>query len=112
MCKDAPVRSHRSIASKVRRGPALGLIDSASYGNSHTALEPGDWVLLFTDGIEEATDNAGVEFGVPGLAGVLQANLERPAGEVLDELLAEVSRFTGGASFADDICLVAAEVPL
>ena len=93
-------------------GPALGLIDSASYGNSHTALEPGDWVLLFTDGIEEATDNADVEFGVPGLAGVLQANLERPAGEVLDELLAEVSRFTGGASFADDICLVAAEVPL
>jgi serine phosphatase RsbU (regulator of sigma subunit) len=42
----------------------------------------------------------------------MQANLERPAGDVLDELLAEVSRFTGGASFADDICLVAAEVPL
>jgi serine phosphatase RsbU (regulator of sigma subunit) len=65
-----------------------------------------------TDGIEEATDNADVEFGVPGLAGVLQANLDRPAGEVLDELLAEVSRFTGGAPFADDICLVAAELPL
>jgi len=93
-------------------GPALGLIDSASYGNSRTPLEPGDWVLLFTDGIEEAADNAGVEFGVSGLAGVLQANLERPAGEVLDELLAQVSRFTGGASFADDICLVAAELPL
>ena len=93
-------------------GPALGLIDSASYGNSCALLEPGDWVLLFTDGIEEATNNAGVEFGVSGLVGVLQANLERPAGEVLDELLAEVSRYTGGASFADDICLVAAEVPL
>ena len=93
-------------------GPALGLIDSASYGNSCALLEPGDWVFLFTDGIEEATNNAGVEFGVSGLVGVLQANLERPAGEVLDELLAEVSRYTGGASFADDICLVAAEVPL
>ena len=93
-------------------GPALGLIDSASYGNSRTLLEPGDWVLLFTDGIEEATDNAGGEFGVSRLASLLQANLERPAGEVLDELLAEVSRFTGGASFADDICLVAAELPL
>jgi len=93
-------------------GPALGLIDSASYGNSRTPLEPGDWVLLFTDGIEEATDSAGVEFGVSRLAGLLQANFERPVGEVLDELLAEVSRFTGGVPFVDDICLVAAEVPL
>jgi len=93
-------------------GPALGLIDSASYGNSHTPLEPGDWVLLFTDGIEEATDSAGVEFGVSRLAGLLRANFERPPGEVLDELLAEVSRFTGGVPFVDDICLVAAEVPL
>jgi sigma-B regulation protein RsbU (phosphoserine phosphatase) len=77
-------------------------------------LEPGDWVLLFTDGIEEAANNAGVEFGVPGLAGVLQANLGRPAGEVRDELLAEVARvarFADGASFADDVCLVAAELP-
>ena len=68
--------------------------------------------MLFTDGIEEATNDAGVDFGISGLTGVLQANLERPAGEVLDELLAEVSRFTRGASFADDICLVAAELPL
>jgi serine phosphatase RsbU (regulator of sigma subunit) len=68
--------------------------------------------LLFTDGIEEATNNAGAEFGISGLAGVLQANLGRPAGEVLDELLAEVNRFTGGAPFVDDVCLVAAELPL
>jgi sigma-B regulation protein RsbU (phosphoserine phosphatase) len=93
-------------------GPALGLLDSASYGNSRVPFEPGDWILLFTDGIEEATNNASVEFGVSGLAGVLQANLSRPAGEVLDALLAEVSRFTGGARFADDVCLVAVEVPV
>jgi len=93
-------------------GPALGLLDSASYGNSRLLLKPGDWVLLFTDGIEEATNNAGVEFGVSGLAGVLQANLARPAGEVLDELLAEVNQFTGGAPFVDDFCLGAAELPV
>ena len=74
-------------------------------------LEPGDWVLLFTDGIEEAANNAGVEFGVPGLTAALQVNLGRPAGEVLDEVLAEVARFADGASFADDVCLVAAELP-
>jgi phosphoserine phosphatase RsbU/P len=93
-------------------GPALGLLDSASYVNSRVLLEPGDWVLLFTDGIEEATNNAGVEFGISGLAGVLQANLGRPAGEVLDELLAEVNRFRGGTPFVDDVCLVAAELPV
>jgi serine phosphatase RsbU (regulator of sigma subunit) len=92
-------------------GPALGLLDSAGYGNSRVPLEPGDWVLLFTDGIEEAANNAGVEFGVPGLTGVLQANLGRPAGEVLDQLLAEVTRFADGAPFVDDVCLVAAELP-
>ena len=88
------------------------LLYSASYGNSRVLLEPGDWVLLFTDGIEEATNNAGIEFGVTGLAGVLQANLARPAGEVLDQLLAEVNRFTGGKPFVDDVCLVAAELPV
>ena len=92
-------------------GPALGLLDSAGYGNSCVPLEPGDWVLLFTDGIEEAANKAGVQFGVPGLTGVLQANLGRPAGEVLDELLAEVARFADGAPFVDDVCLVAAELP-
>jgi phosphoserine phosphatase RsbU/P len=103
----APLKCIESAA-----GPALGLIDSASYGNSRVPLEPGDWVLLFTDGIEEATNDAGVEFGVSRLAGLLQANVARPAGEVLDELLAEVRRFTHAAPFADDVCLVAAEVPL
>jgi len=43
---------------------------------------------------------------------VQQVNFARPAGVVLDELLAEVRRFTDGAPFADDVCLVAAEVPL
>ena len=102
----SPLKSIEGVA-----GPALGLLDSARYGNSCVPLEPGDWVLLFTDGIEEAANKAGVQFGVPGLAGVLQANLGRPAGEVLDELLAEVARFADGAPFADDVCLVAAEVP-
>jgi len=43
---------------------------------------------------------------------VQQVNFARPAGVVLDELLAEVRRFTDDAPFADDVCLVAAEVPL
>ncbi len=102
----SPLKSIEGVA-----GPALGLLDSARYGNSCVPLEPGDWVLLFTEGIEEAANKAGVQFGVPRLAGVVQANLGRPAGEVLDELLAEVARFADGAPFADDVCLVAAEVP-
>ena len=92
-------------------GPALGLFDSARYEDSSVRLAPGDWVLLFTDGIEEVANSAGVEFGVSGLAGVLQANLGRPASEVFDQLLAEVARFSDGAPFIDDVCLVAAESP-
>ena len=96
---------------KKTTGPALGLFDSARYEDSSVSLAPGDWVLLFTDGIEEVANSAGVEFGVSGLAGFLQANLGRPASEVLDQLLAEVARFSDGAPFIDDVCLVAAESP-
>ncbi len=92
-------------------GPALGLLDSAKYGTSCVPLAPGDWVLLFTDGIEEATNSAGAEFGAVGLTRVLQANLDRRPGEVLDQLLTEVTKFNEGAPFLDDVCLVAAELP-
>ena len=70
----SPLKSIEGVA-----GPALGLLDSARYGNSSVPLEPGDWVLLFTDGIEEAANKAGVQFGVPWVSR-RSAGQPRPTG--------------------------------
>ncbi len=93
-------------------GPALGLFHTASYGNARFPLERGDWILLFTDGIEEATNDAGAQFGVDGLTEVIQAQIDHAPGEVLDRLLSKVDRFVGGSPLIDDVCLVAAELPI
>ena len=92
-------------------GPALGLMPSARYGNTRISVDPGDWIFLFTDGIEEAMNDTGVLFGESVLPAVLQANAGMAPGNVLDRVLLEAERFAGGAPLGDDVCLVAAEFP-
>ncbi len=91
-------------------GPALGLIDEFEFATNEEPFVPGDRLVLFTDGLFEAANAAGEEFGLDRLAQVVAAN----AGESLDTALAhsieQVSRFCQGAPFGDDLCLLAAEL--
>jgi len=91
------------------KGPALGMIPTAKYGNSEYPLEPDDLILLFTDGIYEVFDAAENEFGPERLAATLQARRELPLDALLDCLLTEARNFSATKSFDDDVCLIALE---
>jgi sigma-B regulation protein RsbU (phosphoserine phosphatase) len=91
-------------------GPALGLFAKSNFGTTSCQLSRGDLVLLFTDGIIEADNAAGDEFGVDGLRATAQANLQTPGGDLLGLLLASARAFTGASEFADDVCLASVEL--
>ena len=85
----------------------LGAFDSAEYHDSHAKLNPGDLVLVFSDGVTEAVNNAGELFGDERLSAFLRANVNLTAREVKDGLLEEVQSFTRGQPQGDDITVIA-----
>lgn len=84
----------------------LGPLTSASYERGFVRLEAGDMLVLFTDGIVEATDPEGHELGSDALAALVASLRELPAAEIVDRVLAEVDRFTADAPQSDDRTLV------
>jgi sigma-B regulation protein RsbU (phosphoserine phosphatase) len=73
-------------------------------------LVPGDWLLIFTDGITEALNERGEEFGRERLLAVIARNLAGTAAEMRDAILAELSGHSRGISQSDDVTLIAAHV--
>jgi sigma-B regulation protein RsbU (phosphoserine phosphatase) len=86
-------------------GAVLGVFPSWNYQDSSVNLKSGDRLLLFTDGITEAEDAQGEEFGVERVAAFGRAHASSSAAELNEQLLAQVSEFCG-AQFQDDATLV------
>lgn len=87
-------------------GIPLGLMEEAQYGQGCRTLQPGDLLALYTDGIVEAPDARGVEFGEERLVAALRRNMDRDLDEVILTVLGEVERWTGGGAAHDDATLV------
>lgn len=86
-------------------GAVLGVFPSWNYQNSSVNLRSGDRLLLFTDGITEAENEQGEEFGVERVAAFGKAHAASSAAESNERLLAQVSDFCR-AQFQDDSTLV------
>jgi len=86
-------------------GAVLGVFPSWNYEDFSVNLKSGDKLLLFTDGITEAENAQGEEFGVERLAAFGKAHAASSAAELNRQLLAQVSDFCG-AQFQDDATLV------
>jgi phosphoserine phosphatase RsbU/P len=85
----------------------VGLVPEAEYTTVCLKLEPGDTLLLFSDGVTEAMDPAEQLFGVPRLKEVLMgAGKQTPLDELQTKVLDAVENFAHGASQADDLTLL------
>jgi sigma-B regulation protein RsbU (phosphoserine phosphatase) len=92
-------------------GPVMGRLRRAIYAEMSLPLEPGDRLLLFTDGIPEALSPAGEPFGDERLQALLAAQACGSAEQIAEALLARVAEWTGrSASFDDDLTFVVAGV--
>jgi sigma-B regulation protein RsbU (phosphoserine phosphatase) len=86
----------------------LGILEDETYEDATIELRPGDQILFYTDGITEAQNDAGDQFGQERLDGVLGRC--RGAAGIIDDVLEAVERFTGGRPADDDRTLLVARV--
>lgn len=89
----------------------LGLIAGTSYRQTAVQLDPGDLLLLYTDGVIESTDDSGAQLGLEGLlvqARSLPTYSAQAAGE---ELVEAVARFRGAVPAGDDETVVVLQRP-
>ena len=91
-------------------GPVIGLIPTCSYVAQSVTLEEGDVLVLFTDGISEAMNAAGEEWGDERLTQVIAANRALPARQLIDRIMRTSDEFVAGAAQYDDMTLVTAKV--
>ena len=79
-----PLHFHaRGVTTLKQTGMVLGPSATASYSRGFLALEPGDSLLLYTDGMTEASDPKGREFGIERLKKAFLAIKEKPADEIV-----------------------------
>ena len=91
-----------------RSGPALAVMDGLRYRRQTLDLAPGDGLVLYTDGVTEATDRAQALYGEDRLVKTLRGLLgARDAGMIIDGIIRDVDDFANGAEQADDITLLA-----
>jgi sigma-B regulation protein RsbU (phosphoserine phosphatase) len=88
-------------------GLPLGIVDDTEYTCTQTRLDPGDALLLFTDGIPEARSTTGDFFGNDALADALLACPGSTAQDVIDSVVQAVDRHTRPLPRDDDQTLVA-----
>ncbi len=94
-----------------RGGTLLGILASWPWEEDSVRLAPGDRVVLYTDGISEATNASGELFGEERLYEVVQSiPRDRGAREVAETVLDEVHRFLDGLEPQDDITLLVIRV--
>jgi phosphoserine phosphatase RsbU/P len=84
----------------------VGLVPEAEYAVARLKLEPGDTVVLFSDGVTEAMDPDQELFGVPRLREVLMGQTDSPLDQLQKCVLEAVENFARGASQADDLTLL------
>jgi serine phosphatase RsbU (regulator of sigma subunit) len=84
-------------------GPIVGLFEGAPFEEECVPLAPGDWVIVFSDGVSEALSTSGEEFGEPRIVEAARPLLNHNAAEMLEGVLGAVRQFTEGAAQSDDV---------
>jgi phosphoserine phosphatase RsbU/P len=88
-------------------GLPLGIQSEAKYESASVALAPGDWLVIFTDGLVEAENANQEEYGEARLLSVINGAAASTPTEMLKRLLAELDLFVGQTPQHDDVtCLL------
>jgi sigma-B regulation protein RsbU (phosphoserine phosphatase) len=98
-------RREGTTEALLENGLVMGFDGEASYTAIERQAGPGDRLLLFTDGVIEATSRSDEPFGLERLAAALRTGADLDAGPLTDRILAELQRFRGGVGFEDDVTL-------
>ena len=96
-------RSSGTIERLVAGGVPLGISSESRFESGSVALSPGDWLVIFTDGLVEAENQFAQEYGEERLLNVLHANATLDPQSMLQRMIAEVNAYVGLTPQHDDI---------
>jgi phosphoserine phosphatase RsbU/P len=100
------VRVDGTVETLPPGGMPVGMFPNVPYQRGEIQLRPGDVVALYSDGVNEANDIHGEEFGDDALQESLRRLRQGSAQEILDGVFADVDAFASGAPQYDDITLL------
>jgi sigma-B regulation protein RsbU (phosphoserine phosphatase) len=93
--------------NRVRRleagGPIVGLFEGATFEEETVTLAPGEWLVVFSDGVSEALSVDGEEYGEERIVSVAEQHVDLAPSEFLQAIFSDVRAFTKGAAQSDDI---------
>jgi sigma-B regulation protein RsbU (phosphoserine phosphatase) len=84
-------------------GLPFGIQPEVKYESATVSLAPGDWLIIFTDGLVEAENARQEEYGEPRLLSAIEAGKTFEPGELLKRLMAELDLFVGNTPQHDDV---------
>src|SRR5579863_5761111 len=84
-------------------GLPFGIMPEAAYESATVTLDPGDWLIIFTDGLVEAENSAQQEYGEARVLGVLESGKTLEPADLLKRLMYEVDVFVGNTPQHDDV---------
>jgi serine phosphatase RsbU (regulator of sigma subunit) len=99
-------RADGTLVPLVEGGIPVGVFPEWDYVQGEVDFAPGDALLLYSDGVTEALDAFGTEFGEPRLEALWRARGAEPPERVVETLLRDVAEFRGPAEQSDDITLL------
>ena len=109
--QEQPLLYHGGRCEKIPlTGFPLGIFEEATYDERTVILDPGDIVVIYSDGIGDAQNRAGDFFGSARVAKMVAENPGLPADGLADRILVEADHFSGGQHPSDDRTLVVLKV--
>ena len=99
-------RADGSIVQLDSGGFPLGITPATEFELGETKLNPGESLVVYSDGVSEANNIRDEEFGMERLSAVIQSNLKASAAGMRDKVESALSAFTQTAPANDDITLV------
>jgi len=106
---DAPMLFRSASGDIIRLdkgGVMIGGFRAMHYQQGSVTLDHGDTVVMFTDGVTEAMNPTGEEFGEERIVAAVRRGAGLPAVKLVDQIMGTLDTFTGSAPQNDDITLV------
>jgi len=102
------VRNNGEHESLQGGGPVIGIIAAIEYREYRMTLNPGDTLVIYSDGVTETADASDDEFETERLAETVRNNRHLPATEIVDSIRQAVDAHAAGAPQHDDITIIVA----
>src|ERR1700730_2758592 len=100
------VHSAGTVEQLASGGLPLGIKPDAEYREGRTQMQPGDVLVIYSDGVTEAASPSGEEFGPTRLYEVVSRDVDASGAGIRDRIESALTKFSQGTKAADDITLV------